>query len=159
MRNPSLEITTVALAPWAEGLAEVPPKPGQRNRLVMQSLADGRKQPRRLPLTIEDLRPHFWKRGKQMPSGCIEWQGSVDSYGYGTQRLNKRVFKSHRIAFFLENGFLPSDRIVCHTCDNPKCINPKHLFLGNDKINVGDAIVKGKHVSVTKSNAHPHRTT
>lgn len=144
MRKPSLRITTSVSAQWAEGLAVVPPKPGRVNRLAMRLWPDGKITPSRIARSVNDIREVFWTRAIRQPNGCLLWSGSVDSWGYGTVKVNRKTMKAHRVAFFLANGELPTDRLVCHTCDTPRCIEPSHLFLGTDKANAVDCSRKGR---------------
>jgi hypothetical protein len=72
-----------------------------------------------------------------MPNGCIEWRGATDQHGYG-------VYKSirvHRLSYGLSKGD-PTGLSVCHSCDNPLCLNPEHLFLGDAKANAVDCSLK-----------------
>ncbi len=87
----------------------------------------------------------IFKNSKPMPNGCIEWQGYKNEFGYGRRRF--RGFKNlvHREVYALtHHTTIPFGLIVCHTCDNPPCINPAHLFLGTHKDNCQDAIKKGR---------------
>ncbi len=82
-------------------------------------------------------------------TGCIIWVGSVvGSMGYGTLRITEnnkhKIYRAHRLSYYLNFGFFDKSLLVCHKCDNPKCINPKHLFLGTAKDNVIDCINKGR---------------
>lgn len=144
MRKPFLEITTGASAQWAEGLERVSPKPGRVNRLVMQPLADGAKIPKRLPRTIDDIRCWFWSHVVKQSNGCWIWKGPTQVYG--VCRVDGKKRRAHRIAYLLAYGYLPVDKLVCHHCDNPPCVNPAHLFLGDDKANHRDAVNKGRKV-------------
>lgn len=78
-----------------------------------------------------------------MPSGCIEWQSTTRN-GYGRLMIGSRTDKSrksvsaHRLAYEIYIGEIPDGMFVCHTCDNPKCINTNHLFIGTRQDNVDD---------------------
>lgn len=79
---------------------------------------------------------------------CWEWQGakSPGSHNYGKLSAwgEQASIYAHRVVWELENGQIPEGMFVCHTCDNPPCCNPDHLFLGTPKDNVQDAISKGR---------------
>ena len=78
---------------------------------------------------------------------CWPWQASKNRAGYGKIGIGKHSMKpvgAHRVAFALSYGYNPEDMLVCHTCDNPSCCNPKHLFLGTDYDNIRDAYNKGR---------------
>jgi hypothetical protein len=90
----------------------------------------------------------FWRYVTPgQPDECWEWQGSRDHHGYG--RLNSGgkhgfILKAHRAAYELEHGPFDPELDVCHTCDNPPCCNPAHLFLGDAAANARDMASKGR---------------
>ena len=77
--------------------------------------------------------------------GCWEWMGVKDSKGYGRFRVKKRMILSHRFSFeFFNKSKIRKGKIICHSCDNPRCVNPDHLWEGTHKDNVLDKIKKGR---------------
>ena len=82
-------------------------------------------------------------RSVAVPSGCIEWIGS-GSRGYGAIKIDGVTHRAHRVAWELAHGFIPAGLFVCHRCDNPRCINVEHLFLGTPADNNNDKIAKGR---------------
>ena len=90
----------------------------------------------------------FWSRvAKGTPTECWEWQGYYfGSLGYGGVKLAGKSWYAHRIAYYLYYGKDPGEHCVCHKCDNPKCCNPKHLWLGTQSDNEQDKVQKGRWV-------------
>lgn len=90
---------------------------------------------------------HVEKRGKDE---CWPWTASKDTDGYGQSTIyegdiQKRIL-AHRLAWMVAHGPIPDGLWVLHTCDNPSCCNPSHLFLGTVLDNKRDSIKKGRHV-------------
>ena len=77
-------------------------------------------------------------------SGCWLWVGATLRSGYGRIRAFGKGRLAHRVSWSLHNGILPDDADVLHRCDTPQCVNPQHLFLGDDRINVADRAKKGR---------------
>ena len=85
----------------------------------------------------------FWDRVvEDKKTGCLNWTGSKNQAGYGTLRKKGVDHYTHRFAYELKVGEIPKGKFVCHKCDNKKCCNPKHLFLGSHKDNMADMTKK-----------------
>ena len=94
----------------------------------------------------DELRQRFWSYvDTRAPNDCWVWSGGRFTDEYGQFRAGSRKVKSHRIAFELSCGrAVKTGLIVCHSCDNPPCCNPTHLFEGTHKDNAQDREAKGR---------------
>lgn len=92
---------------------------------------------------------------------CHEWQGALSKKGYGVIGIGSRLDKTrkiiycHRVSYEINNGNIPKGMLVLHRCDNPKCINPQHLFLGTAMDNTNDMISKNRAFYQKKLTALP----
>ena len=75
---------------------------------------------------------------------CIEWKKSLFHDGYGQAYENGEHWRAHRLAWTKAHGPIPKGMMVLHTCDNRKCYNVDHLFLGTTTDNMRDMIRKGR---------------
>ena len=88
-------------------------------------------------------------------TGCWECTSSPDNE-YGRIRLNGKQHLAHRVSWETHNGAVPDGLLVCHRCDNPKCINPEHLFLGTHSANMADMSRKGRRRGIVAVNGERH---
>ena len=89
------------------------------------------------------LEKRFWSKVRKT-NNCWFWTAYLNNKGYGVFRLNGKDQKAHRVSYKLNIGKIPKDLFVCHHCDNPGCVNPKHLWVGTAKDNAHDMIKKGR---------------
>lgn len=75
---------------------------------------------------------------------CWVWQGLINRTGYPTMKRNSKNTLVHRIMFEIHKGFIKDGMLICHTCDNKRCVNPEHLYMGTQKTNRQDCVRRGR---------------
>jgi len=87
----------------------------------------------------------FWSRVDMRDDNeCWNWLAAIDAYGYGSATHSGRTRKAHRIAWTIANGPIPEGLWVLHHCDNRKCCNPAHLYVGTNDDNMRDMRERGR---------------
>jgi hypothetical protein len=101
----------------------------------------------------------FWQRvDKSGPAECWPWKGSIRADGYGQFSFDKRRYIASRVALELHTGRPLGGLRACHSCDNPRCVNPAHRFAGTDKDNAQDRERKQRSRSARKTHCdHGHQ--
>jgi hypothetical protein len=94
-----------------------------------------------------DFTQRFWKKvNKNANNDCWIWFSAKTGRGYGLFSINNVRHYAHRISYEITKGEIPDGMYVCHTCDNPSCVNPSHLWLGTAQDNAIDRNEKGRGV-------------
>lgn len=101
---------------------------------------------------IQNVSERLPKRSKaNLITGCIEWQGAYGHNGYGLTKYEKKMVGTHRLAWILAFGPIPEGMCVLHRCDNRKCTNVDHLFLGTIQDNIIDKTHKDRQAKGSKN--------
>jgi hypothetical protein len=91
--------------------------------------------------------PRFWSQVVKTDT-CWLWRGSRSKDGRGYFHTGAKLYSAHRFAYLLTHGVVPKGHakhsVILHSCDNPLCVNPAHLFIGTQQENIHDAIRKGR---------------
>jgi len=96
----------------------------------------------------------FWSK-VDTSGDCWTWTASLSTAGYGRFKIKSYSSEAaHRVAYALANHEHPKGMLVLHSCDNPKCVNPKHLRLGTAKDNMDDMFKRNRNKSSDQSGAN-----
>jgi DNA-binding transcriptional regulator YiaG len=109
-------------------------------------------------MTTED---RFWAKVDKTDH-CWLWTACVVHGGYGQFSVSSyRAISAHRFSYMLHNGSIPSGLMVCHACDNPRCVRPDHLFLGTQADNIRDKVAKNRQATGARhgSKTKPERVS
>lgn len=97
--------------------------------------------------TPYSLEQRFWQHtDRRGTNECWPWTGPVNSKGYGQLQVSRHKRRTAtRFSWELKNGApFPQDKLACHRCDNPRCVNPNHIWPGTPRDNHNDAVAKGR---------------
>jgi len=111
-----------------------------------------------LPHDTSSLRARFWTKVDKS-GDCWLWTAARWDTGYGQFMVGGKLRGAHRVSYELAKGPIPAGMLVCHTCDNPRCVRPSHLWLGTVRDNAQDAARKGRTASGDRNGKrlHPER--
>jgi len=96
-------------------------------------------------LGTKSILSRFWNKINILgDNDCWVWLACCDAQGYGRFRFNEENNKASRVMWIITQGKIPKNKHVLHKCDNPKCVNPNHLFLGTHADNMKDMKQKNR---------------
>lgn len=95
-----------------------------------------------IPEMTDEEKARFWSKVDRSGK-CWVWTKSQNKQGYGSYAIKRKPYRTHRVSYAMAFGD-PGHNLVCHTCDNPSCVRPQHLFLGTQVSNMADMVAKGR---------------
>lgn len=109
-----------------------------------------------------DMQKRMYKNTKEIflqrfvikENGCWEWTSVKDKDGYGLFPINGFILKAHRYSYKIHNKRFDEEKFVLHKCDNPPCVNPKHLYQGTATDNNRDTVKRGRYKNMNTIKTH-----
>ena len=109
---------------------------------------------------LQKATSRFYEKIIKLPNnGCWEWQGATlhTKWPYGQFWFNKKTMLAHHFSYIIHIGNIPDGLFVLHQCDNPRCVNPGHLFVGTQQDNIRDCVNKKRlFIPGFRGSKHPH---
>jgi hypothetical protein len=104
------------------------------------------------PPKLDSFIQRFWAKVDKSAGldACWLWTASTSGAGYGNIGMDGAMKSAHRISWELANGPIPPGMLVRHKCDNPPCVNPRHLLLGTHSDNMQDMLERGRQAKGSK---------
>jgi len=101
---------------------------------------------------MQNIIDRFWNKvivkydtfGNPLLNECMEWDAFIDKDGYGVFTVSGKKVRAHRYIYMYHFGKVSSELCICHNCDNRKCVNSNHLFVGTWNDNIQDSIRKNR---------------
>ncbi len=98
----------------------------------------------------EKIKNRFFKKTKLSEINsyngefCLEWTSNCSESGYGRFKVDYKAHKAHHVAWVIKNGEIEEKMMILHHCDNRKCVNINHLFIGTHQDNVTDRVSRNR---------------
>jgi hypothetical protein len=114
------------------------------HQIIKSTGLDYKKPPKPKPAKKRGTLENRFLSYVDKSDNCWIWKGTIHKNGYGRLHIGKKSCYAHRVSWYLKHGEIPIGLCVCHTCDNPLCVNPSHLWLGTIADNMHDRDKKGR---------------